>query len=85
MTVVLCLELQANNVVDTPALQCKVETASDVIEHQGLLASKFRKLMTDGQTFQRSNQYREAFYKEVIGKVADVSSRPVDNFSVQCE
>jgi hypothetical protein len=72
-----------NDVVDIPGLQdpASLQTADEVIKRQASLASKFRDLMTKDQTFKRSNQYRQAFYKEVIGKAVDVSSCLVDNFS----
>jgi hypothetical protein len=46
------------------------ETEERVIKRQELLAGAFRKKMTIGQTFDRSNAYREKFYDKVI-EVAD--------------
>jgi len=81
---VLLLELWANDVVDILGLQDmdmdSLETADGVRKRQALLASEFRNLMTKGQAFQSSNQYRQAFYKDVIERAGDVSSHVVDNF-----
>jgi hypothetical protein len=45
-------------------------TEEGVIKRQGDLAAAFRKKMTEGQDFHRSNVYRKRFYDKVI-EVAD--------------
>jgi hypothetical protein len=52
------------------------------------IASKFRTMMTEGQTFEKPNQFREKFYDIVIGrarilfeKVAGRATSPCPGFS----
>ena len=39
-----------------------------------MLASTFRELMTKGQSFQSSNEYRQRFYSDVVNSATKVSS-----------
>ena len=39
-----------------------------------MLASRFRELMTEGQSFESSNEYRQRFYSDVINSAKKVSS-----------
>ncbi len=48
-------------------------TETDVEIRQAKLASAFRDLMTKGQSYKRSNDYREEFYKKVIKMAGEVS------------
>ena len=82
----LLVELRANGIVAIPKLpsslvsQDRDSLTSIVRERQASLAFKFRDLMTRGQSFQSSNEFRQHFYKDVIKLATDVSTRVVDNF-----
>jgi hypothetical protein len=39
-----------------------------------MLASRFRELMTKGQSFESSNEYRQRFYSDVVNSAEKVSS-----------
>jgi hypothetical protein len=50
-----------------------IDSEENVIKRQEALADAFRKRMTEGQTFNVSNEYRENFYNKVIHSANDVS------------
>ena len=60
------IEVENEKVKKTP------KTKDDVIKRQEKLASTFRNLMTEGQSFQGPNTYRNDFYKKVT-QLADES------------
>jgi hypothetical protein len=39
-----------------------------------MLASKFRELMSEGQSFESPNEYRQRFYSDVVNSAKKVSS-----------
>ena len=57
-----------------------IETADNVKRRQGKLASAFRDLMTDGQSYQGTNDYRKKFYKRVTELAHKVSFREFPHF-----
>jgi hypothetical protein len=52
----------------------------DVIDRQAKLASTFRERMTEGQSYQGPNDYREDFYKKVTQEADKVSFRAFPHF-----
>jgi hypothetical protein len=54
-----------------------IDSEENVIKRQEALADAFRKRMTEGQTFNVSNEYRENFYNKVIASAKNVSLHEV--------
>jgi hypothetical protein len=75
---VILTKIRANDLADDK--EVKALSASQVTERQKCLASKFRKRMTENDSFDYNNNYRQDFYKEVIQLAEKVNPRIFHHF-----
>ena len=66
--------------IDSESKKGKITKSNDVKRRQANLASTFRDRMTENQSYQGPNAYREIFYKKVTQLADEVSFRKPPHF-----